>query len=377
MIEKANRFAVLFGLPATCDASYIKRWRERNNVIWQGKEHGGAASVDMAVVSDWVGKQATLCAPYRDEDIFNTDETGLYYQLEPNGTMKFKREKCAGGKQSKIRCTVLVTASMTGEKLPLLIIGKSLNPRCLKNINRNNLGAIYRNNASFWMTTILFNEWLKKVDSKFRDQNRRVLLLADNFSGYAITFKPTNTVVQFYPPNCTAKIQAMDQGIIANFKHFYRTGVVKSIVDIMEHGLAPLVIDIKGAIDRSVVAWNQVKQSTITNCFIKAGHKLKVAQPVIIEPEVELTIDPEFWRRVDPTNSISFQEYVNVNSELATSRTVDDESIVNNIIMQQQDETESDEEEIISPTSLQVIPSRRQAEEYIAGLRLYLPFCRN
>jgi hypothetical protein len=97
-----------------------------------------------------------------------------------------------------------------------------------------------------------------------------------------------------------------------------------------------------------------------------------VAQPVIIEPEVELTIDPEFWRRVDPTNSISFQEYVNVNSELATSRTVDDESIVNNIIMQQQDETESDEEEIISPTSLQVIPSRRQAEEYIAGLRLYL-----
>ena len=37
MIEKANQFAISFGLPPTCDKNYIYRWRERNSVVWHGK----------------------------------------------------------------------------------------------------------------------------------------------------------------------------------------------------------------------------------------------------------------------------------------------------------------------------------------------------
>jgi hypothetical protein len=32
MIEKANQFATHFGLPATCEASHIYRWRDRKNI---------------------------------------------------------------------------------------------------------------------------------------------------------------------------------------------------------------------------------------------------------------------------------------------------------------------------------------------------------
>ena len=53
----------------------------------------------------------------------------------------FKNEKCAGGKLSNERLTVLVTASMTAKKLPPLVIGKSANPSCFKNIT--NLPASY------------------------------------------------------------------------------------------------------------------------------------------------------------------------------------------------------------------------------------------
>jgi hypothetical protein len=67
----------------------------------------------------------------------------------------------------------------------------------------------------------------------------------------------------------------MDQGVIANFKHFYRSGVIKSLVDVLNNDLEPLLIDMKGAIERSVSAWKKVKPSTITNCSVKAGHKLK------------------------------------------------------------------------------------------------------
>ena len=37
---------------------------------------------------------------------------------------------------SATAATVLAKASMAGEKLPLLVIGKSANPRCFKNIKK-------------------------------------------------------------------------------------------------------------------------------------------------------------------------------------------------------------------------------------------------
>jgi len=160
-VEKANQFCVLFGLPATCNECYVSRWRKRNNIVWQGNLHGESASVNPEAVRDWLSKLDDLCANYKDEDVFNTDETGLFYQMELTGTMRFRHENCSGGKQSKTRCTVLLTCSLTGEKLPLLVIGKSKNPRCFKNINRNILGVIYRSNANSWMTGHIYNEYIK------------------------------------------------------------------------------------------------------------------------------------------------------------------------------------------------------------------------
>ncbi|XP_066149867.1 uncharacterized protein [Euwallacea fornicatus] len=55
-------------------------------------------------------------------DIFNGDETGLFYKTTPNKTLKFKGEKCAGGKQSKERITVWVCANMTGTEKRLLMV---------------------------------------------------------------------------------------------------------------------------------------------------------------------------------------------------------------------------------------------------------------
>ena len=76
-----------------------------------------------------------------------------------------------------------------------------------------------------------------------------ILLLADNFSDHKVTVQLTNVNLQFYPPNCTAKIKPMDQGVIANFKHFYRSGVIKCLVDVLDNDLEPLLIDMRGAIE--------------------------------------------------------------------------------------------------------------------------------
>ena len=58
----------------------------------------------------------------------------------------------------KERITVLFTVSAVGEKMKLLVIGKSHNHRSFKNHQKEHLPVIYKANSKGWMTsTILFS----------------------------------------------------------------------------------------------------------------------------------------------------------------------------------------------------------------------------
>ena len=66
----------------------------------------------------------TLLKKFKPEEIFNTDETGLFYRCMHDKTHVFENKKCAGCELSRL--TVLVTASMIREKLPLLVDSKKV-----------------------------------------------------------------------------------------------------------------------------------------------------------------------------------------------------------------------------------------------------------
>ena len=119
-------------------------------------------SVDQDGVNKWQNERLpTLLKEFQPVQIFNTDETGLFYRCLPDKMHVSKNKKCAGGKLSKERLTVLVTASVTGEKLPPLVCGKSANPKCFKNIM--NLPAPYEANSKAWMASTVFEKWLRKL----------------------------------------------------------------------------------------------------------------------------------------------------------------------------------------------------------------------
>ena len=83
--------------------------------------------------------------PYHSDNIFKINETGLFFKCMPNKTYTIKNRNCHGGKLSKARITLLVGANMSGtEKLEILVIGNSANPRCFKNIH--SLPVKYRSN---------------------------------------------------------------------------------------------------------------------------------------------------------------------------------------------------------------------------------------
>jgi hypothetical protein len=117
-----------------CSAGWIDRFKRRH--ISCGKVSGEARAVNCETTAEWL---CTVWPKMReghpDSGIFNADETGLFFRLTPERTLKFKGEICVGGKLSKDRVTVLVCANAVGtKKRKLFVTGKSKNPRSLKNI---------------------------------------------------------------------------------------------------------------------------------------------------------------------------------------------------------------------------------------------------
>ncbi|XP_066253571.1 tigger transposable element-derived protein 4-like [Euwallacea similis] len=203
-----------------CSTGWPERFKTRHNTNF-GKFSGEAGDVDRQVILKWL-----------DDKII------------PDRTLKFRGEKRVGGKQSKLRYTVWVCANTIGsEKYNLLVIGKYKRPRCMKNVK--SLPVIYKSNTRAWMTSVIFENYLKNWDKNLRRQNREILLQVDNCAAHSKTLHLTNIRLEFLPPNDTCVVQPVDQ--------------------------EPFNITILDSIKIIDQSWNEVTPTTIANCFRYAG----------------------------------------------------------------------------------------------------------
>lgn len=120
-----------------------------------------------------------------------------------------------------------------GEKLKPLIIGKSKQPMCFKNIKPDKLGVDYEANPHSWMTGEIFREWLQTLNNKMALQQRKILLLLDNCAAHPHTCL-SNVTLLYLPPNTTAKLQPMDAGIIQHMKLNYRKRLLQHVLNVMD-----------------------------------------------------------------------------------------------------------------------------------------------
>ena len=65
------------------------------------------------------------------ENIYNCDETSLFYRSFPNYTMAIKDDTGAGTKVDKSRVTLLLLTNANGSQRKIYLIVKSKNPRGL------------------------------------------------------------------------------------------------------------------------------------------------------------------------------------------------------------------------------------------------------
>jgi len=201
------------------------------------------------------------------KDVFNMDETGLFYKLQADHSLATKQLE--GRKQDKERLTVVICCNADGsEKVPLWIIGKYAKPRCFKNVNMSGLNCEYRSNKRAWMTSVIFEEYMRWFDNKMH--GRRVLFVVDNGPAHPKIIEGLQNVELFFlPPNMTSKIQPCDAGIIRAFKMHYRRRFYREILEGYELGQSdPGTINVLDAISFAVSAWTiNVRRETILNCF--------------------------------------------------------------------------------------------------------------
>jgi hypothetical protein len=141
---------------------WLDRFKKRHN-IKEYKLHGEGASAD--IDSEDVTKQMdnlrAECSTYALKDIFNMDETGLFWKLQPDRSLATCQT--SGGRKSKDCITLALTVNADGsEKLEPWVIGRSKNPRCLKHIkNRQNLRIVYKYNKTKWITGEICKRFLR------------------------------------------------------------------------------------------------------------------------------------------------------------------------------------------------------------------------
>lgn len=272
--EKACEYGDKLNLPNfVASNGYLDRFKKRHGLKFMNIV-GEKQSVPTEVYENWLENLPNILKNYEPKNVYNLDETGLFYKLMPSKTIAFKNEDCSGGKWSKERLTVLVGANADGsDKLPLLVIGKSANPRCFKGIKT--LPTMYASNRRAWMTSKEWQVYLKNLDKKFTKEMRKVLFVADNCPSHCPVSGLKSIKFQFLPPNVTAVAQPMDQGVIKILKGYYREQVLRKIVLCIESEEVSSAFDAKINVLEALhfinKSWDRVKKESIENCFKKAG----------------------------------------------------------------------------------------------------------
>ena len=248
---------------------WLDRFKNRNGIKARFIS-GEAGDVSKTTVDSWKERLPDILQGWEPENIWNMDETGQFFRALPNKSRAGSSRNYTGGKKSK--------ENAKGGKEKPIVVGKSANPRCLKGIaDRSTLPCQYFNRRKAWMKGGILEKILSNLNRRLKTQNRRILLLMDNAPCHPedLDEKFTQINVVFLPANTTSLLQPLDLGIIQAFKlKYYRcllTHVVSKIDECSSASEVCRSIDVLQAMRWTAMAWNDVSESTVVKCFIKAG----------------------------------------------------------------------------------------------------------
>ena len=249
---------------------------------------GEAASADAESAATYPAKLAKLIEEggYKPQQVFNVDETGLFWKRLPSRTYISKEEASAPGhKAAKNRITLLLGGNASGDyKLKPLLVNQFENPRPLKGIAKSSLPVHWAANTRAWVTLVVFEDWFNnhfvpEVKNYLASKGLpfKVLLLLDNAPGHPTHLNDINenVKVEYLPPNTTSLLQPMDQGVIASFKAYYLRRTIAQAVRAVERDESLTLTafwknyNIKDCIKNVSDSWDEVKVTNMNGVWGK------------------------------------------------------------------------------------------------------------
>lgn len=304
------------------------------------------------------------------EQIYNVDETGLYYRMLPSKTLASIKEASAPGyKKSKERVTVSLCSNATGtHKLPVMLIGKSAKPRAFKNIK--SLPVHYRSSKSAWMNQQLFKDWFHsefvpavKKHLKSQKLPMKAALVLDNAPSHPSEeeLKDGDIEAVFLPPNVTALLQPMDQGVIESVKRRYRRKLLATLFG--EDGENTSVIDLLKKVNIKVLvymiaeSWSELPETTLVKSWRKILPSSQAAEEEVVSTDTEISTDDflSTFKALEGCQDVDaedVEQWLAVDKDLQ-QETLSDEDIVAAVTTDGvQDENDDDEDDIAENASL-------------------------
>ena len=264
-------------------------WRfSRRHGIRQLALQGEKLSADAPAAENFITSFRTFIEDqhYTLHQIFNSDESGLYYKLLPEKTLASHFEKTADGrKKQKERVTINACSNASGSiKLPLLLIGKYKKPRCFKHISHDSLPVVYDNQSNAWVDAAIFANWFHRhfvptVRKELKEMglDQRAVLVLDNCSAHPsedeLVSDDKKIIAKFLPPNVTSLIQPMDQGVLECIKRHYKRKLLEELVLKDEEGISILTflksIDMLRVTTLVAASWDEITAQTLQRSWRK------------------------------------------------------------------------------------------------------------
>jgi hypothetical protein len=310
---------------------WLEKFKKRHNIQARIR-HGEAGSIPDGVEEEMRSLQ-TIAGEYKEEDIYNMDETGLLWRMLPSRGLLSQSQP--GLKKDKTRVSLALCVNATGtDRLPVWIIGQAKTPRALRDVSISSMGGRWRWNKKAWMNTTIMCEWLQEFYTHIGSV-REVLLTMDNFSAHysaiEISSPPPNIRICWLPANSTSRFQPLDQGIIQNFKAYYKRQWLQFALESYESDINPQSrINIRLAIRWILRSWNnEVTNTTIYNCFRKStliSTPISLPTPIIPTGISELYNQVIQAGKIQDTMAISnFLDPVNEEQEEEIDQTTPDD----------------------------------------------------
>nr|XP_005909547.1 PREDICTED: tigger transposable element-derived protein 1-like [Bos mutus] len=223
---------------------------------------------------------------YSPRQVFNVDETGLFWKRLPE-RMLLALEGTAGPgpKASKDHLTLLLGGNAAGDfKLKPLLVYPSENPRALRGCSKASLPVVWRSNRNDWLTPVIFQEWFTScfcpaVESYCASHGlpHRALLLLDSAPCHPAHLGglSAHVRVEFLPKNTSTLIQPMNQGVITAFKAQYLRRTLSQLAQEMGGADRPSVWEfwrsytVMTAVDNIAEAWAELQPAAMNSAWRK------------------------------------------------------------------------------------------------------------